>query len=300
MRFLRRLAFSRWCVGGSFTVDRLVRRRIKAGFQGILHYLWCDRDFAFLDLLPKPRGIHWVGTFHQPPHQLPEIIRRPRSLPRFDAIILMSTIQRDWFLAQGVPPERLHVIPHGVDTTYFCPSPAPTPDSHSPLRLLAVGSTGRDFTTLHATASAFQSRTDVLFDIIGPASEQPAFADLPHVTYRSRIPDTALLLAYQSSHALLHLASSATANNVLLEALACGLPVIASQIGGIPEYLSPSCSLLVPPSSPPAVIDSIHQLLQDPALLSRLAKNARPHAESLAWPNAARQTRALYSQLLAA
>jgi glycosyltransferase involved in cell wall biosynthesis len=47
-------------------------------------------------------------------------------------------------------------------------------------------------------------------------------------------------------------------------------------------------------------MDSIHQLLQDPALLSRLAKNARPHAESLAWPNAARQTRALYSQLLAA
>ena len=233
---------------------------------------------------------------------MPEIIRRPRSLLRFDAIILMSAVQQDWFLAQGVPLDRLHVIPHGIDTTFFRPPltpPAPIGPA-SPLRLLAVGATGRDFTTLHATALAFQNRTDVVFDIIGPTSEKPTFDGLPHVTYRSGIPDPDLLLAYQSSHALLHLATSATANNVLLEALACGLPVIATQIGGIPEYLSPACSHLLPPSSAPTVIDTIHSFLRDPARLSQLAKHARPHAESLAWPVVARQTRALYSQLSAA
>jgi glycosyltransferase involved in cell wall biosynthesis len=296
-RLLRRIAFSRWCVGGSFDLEQSIRGTLRSGFQGVLHYLWCDRDFAFLDLRPRPAGICLVGTFHHPPEQLEQIIRRPKSLKLFDAIILMSETQREWFLKQGVRNERLHVILHGVDTEFYVPDSAPGP-GHGMLEVLAVGATGRNFPLLREVTAHFANRTDIQWVIIGPSHESDAFEGMNNVIFRSGISDDELRICYQRAACLLHLTTHATANNVLLEALACGTPVIAQRVGGIPEYLMDECAVLTEVGDFAALVAALESFLSDPARQQQMSAAARLHASSLSWNSVALQTQSLYESLL--
>lgn len=297
-RLMRRLCFSRWCVGGSLEVDRRLRAELQRGFQGIIHYLWCDRDFAFLDREPKRAGVSLVGTFHHPPDQLQEIVRRPQGLRAFDAIILMSSTQRDWFLQQGVPEKRLHVIPHGVDTAFFSPAADSGAQAMRGVhQVLAVGTTGRNFPLLRQVAAHFESRPDLRFVIVGPAHEKASFAGMRNVTYRSGVPDEELLNCYRSADCLLHLTTQATANNVLVEALSCGVPVIAQRVGGVPEYLTEECAVLTEPGDFPVLVQALEKFFADPARVRRMSAASRLHAESLSWERVAQRTMELYESL---
>ncbi len=63
---------------------------------------------------------------------------------------------------------------------------------------------------------------------------------------------------------------------VNLEGLACGLPVVASRIGGIPEIVEEGrTGLLVTPGDPDALADAIHRLFKEPALRDRMGREAR-------------------------
>jgi len=65
----------------------------------------------------------------------------------------------------------------------------------------------------------------------------------------------------------------------LLEALACGLPVIATSVGGNPEVIRHlETGWLTPPDDPPALTEAIVTLLEDERLQSKLRENARAHA----------------------
>jgi glycosyltransferase involved in cell wall biosynthesis len=252
---------------------------------------------GFLDLVLNRSINPLIGTFHHPPDQLDQIIHFKSRLHGLSAMILMSETQRPWFLEQGVPDHKIHVILHGVDTQFFHPPERP----HAPFsetRLLAVGSTGRDFPLLAKTASHFQGRKDIRFEILGPLEQRSLFDSLKNVTYRTGVPDAALLTSYQDATCLLHLTTAATANNVLVEALACGLPVIASRVGGVPEYLTPGCGWLVEPACIDSCIGAIESCLSDPASLGEMRKRARARADSLSWSRIADQTTVLYQSLV--
>src|SRR6185436_9576389 len=64
--------------------------------------------------------------------------------------------------------------------------------------------------------------------------------------------------------------------NVLVEAMACGLPVVTTGVSGIPELVSDGANgLLVPPDDPVAVAAALLRLHREPALAARLGAAAR-------------------------
>ena len=87
--------------------------------------------------------------------------------------------------------------------------------------------------------------------------------------------------------------------NVLLEAMASGLPVAATAVGGVPEIVSDGESaLLVAPSDPNAMASALARLLKDEEFARRLASNARSLVAAHYTPDAyARSLTGLYREV---
>jgi len=87
---------------------------------------------------------------------------------------------------------------------------------------------------------------------------------------------------------------------VVVEAMACGAPVVASAVGGIREIVESGRSgLLVPPADPPALAEAVNRVLTDNTLAQKLASNARSRVERhFTWEAAAKKTFELYKRLV--
>jgi glycosyltransferase involved in cell wall biosynthesis len=87
--------------------------------------------------------------------------------------------------------------------------------------------------------------------------------------------------------------------NALLEAMAAGVPVVASAVGGIPEIVTDgSTGTLVPPRNPEALARVLEQLLKDPSRASRLAENASRETEKFSYEAYHRALTAIYQRVL--
>lgn len=84
--------------------------------------------------------------------------------------------------------------------------------------------------------------------------------------------------------------------NALLEAMAAGLPCIATSVGGVPELVQHGVTgLLVPPRDPPALAAAIAQVAADPALRRKLGAAARGRATAWSWAACTSRHERLYS-----
>jgi len=84
---------------------------------------------------------------------------------------------------------------------------------------------------------------------------------------------------YQASDVYLHAAHADTFPNVILEALACGTPVVATAVGGIPEQITDGeTGFLIPPHDHMAMADRVAQLLRDPELCQKMGVNSFKYA----------------------
>src|SRR5262249_3908077 len=122
VRALSNIAVSRWYRITSLNVEARAWWKVRNGFRGLVHFLWAERDWGFLDRFPVKARPPLCATFHSCPDTLPEVVRNTKRLRKLDAIILMSEVQRPFFERSGVPRERIHVIRHGVDCQRFRPA----------------------------------------------------------------------------------------------------------------------------------------------------------------------------------
>lgn len=295
VRVARRVAFSRWYNAGAMDLEWKALWRMRAGFEGVVHSMWSDHDLGFLDVLHNPGRHRLVGTFHNCPDTFPDTLRYSSRLKRFAAVVLMSEIQRPYFLAAGVDPARIHVVLHGVDTEHFVPGPERAAGEFT---VLSVGGYRRNFDAMRRVCEATADDTTIRFRIVAPPASRPVFEGLPNVHFLSGISDPELLHEYQSASCLLHVATNATANNAVLEALACGRPVIAEARGGVPEYLTLECAKLTPLDDVGALVSAIRGLAANPEVTARLGAAARRRAEELSWPNVANRMHAIYAAAL--
>ena len=108
-----------------------------SGDTRIVHFLWGDQTYrysAMVTRLPRRIAPKLVCTFHQPPDVLAAYGPPESALRRLDAAVVLSSDQREYF-GSLLGEERVFQIPHGIDTTFFCPSD----DSATKRTCLVVG-----------------------------------------------------------------------------------------------------------------------------------------------------------------
>jgi glycosyltransferase involved in cell wall biosynthesis len=263
----------------------------------MLHLAWADRDWGYLDLaLSRNRTL--IGTFHACPDDFFSTVSRPRRLKNLAAVILMSEVQRENFVKAGMRPERIHVIHHGIDTKHFVPA-EPKPEPSNKFTVLHVGSYRRNFDDLEAVCDKLSNSPNIRIKIITSPKIGARFANKPNVEVVSGLSDAELLKAYQDADCLLMTAETATANNAILEGIACGLPVVTQRVGGIPEYVNKDCAFLCEAGDSDALVNALERLQADLDLRSRMGRAARARALELDWVHVAAKTQAVYDQVLA-
>lgn len=216
-----------------------------------------------------------------------------------DGVVVVASNQIAFF-SNLVGPERVFFVPHGIDTATFMPGEH-EPDGDNPT-VLCVGQTLRDFDTFYEVARALGDRAPkVRFLLIahptGIESDLAKLRSLKNFEFRTGIGELGLIQAYQRSQLLFLPLLDSTANNALLEGMSCGLPIVATDVGGVRDYVDESSVALIPRSDSIAAAEAVMELLEDECKRRQWGEANRKHALSFDWLVVAEEMKRVYEQV---
>ncbi|MCB0177004.1 MAG: glycosyltransferase family 4 protein [Anaerolineae bacterium] len=260
--------------------------------EWIYHFLYGETTYNHIARLNNFRQNRLVATFHLPPYGLNRVIQRDSHLRQLSAVVCVGRNQQEFF-NKLVDPDRVFFVPLGVDTDYFTP-PASFED-RDPDLCLFVGSNYRDFPTFRGVielVSYLRPQTRFLAVTSAKAAEQ--IGSHPNLCVRSGIPEDEFRDLYRSASLMVMPLHEATANNAILEAMACGLPLVISDVGAIRDYVNPESGAILPPHDSRCMANTVLGLLEAPSNRQQMSKHARENALQLAWPKVVKQLEAVY------
>lgn len=206
----------------------------------------------------------------------------------------------------GADPRKLHVFRNGVDLQRFQPEPRELARQHlgltDGLQLLSVGHLIERKGHHVAIESLPLLPAETQLHIIGSGPERAALEALAtrlgvagQVVFVGQVAQTELKWCYSAADALLLCSSREGWANVLLESMACGTPVVATNIWGTPEVVStPAAGCLMQARTAPALVAALQHLLAN--YPERAA--VRRHAEGFSWAQTTRDQTDLFQRIV--
>lgn len=224
-----------------------------------------------------------------------------------DAVIGVSAALAADLRTLGAPPEKTYVFRNGVDTQLF--RPAISPDERASARA-ALGLRGPTLISVghliprkghHLVIDAMADLPDHHLLIVGEGEERPRLqAQITRLGLSSRIrllgavPHADLPALYRAADILVLASAREGWANVLLEAMACGTPVLASNIPGNPEVVrDPAAGLIMAENTPAGIAAGIRQL----AATGPTRAATRAYAEAFDWTETTAAQLALFRKL---
>jgi glycosyltransferase involved in cell wall biosynthesis len=192
----------------------------------------------------------------------------------------------------------VHCIPHGIDTEVFCPDPHQEQRAGPSRRVLFVGSHRRDIETLAEVLRRLEAvAPDIGCVLVTSPQVAETLGGRTNVDVRHGVSEDELIRLYREAAVVLQPMEESTANNSILESLACGTPVIATDIGGARDYLDEGCAVLTPPGDAEAIVDAVLDMTGDSAKCGRMGEAARKKALEFSWPVVAARLTGLYRSI---
>jgi glycosyltransferase involved in cell wall biosynthesis len=210
----------------------------------------------------------------------------------------------------NMPAERRHFIPNGVDLDRFNPLPLAEkqrlrtalglPDGPIVIYSGRLEAEKRIDQLIEIWPTILISQPNAHLVILGTGAQEAKLKQMAGkgILFIGRVEDVAPYLKVSDLFVL----PSATEglSNALLEALAAGLPAVATTVGGTPDVIAHQQNgWLIPPDMPPALQAAILALLDDIPCRNKLGHRGRERVvESYSLPATAERLRTLYDQLL--
>jgi glycosyltransferase involved in cell wall biosynthesis len=265
-----------------------------------------------------PRNVRFTTTLHDMTSFLmPEL--HPRSnlradrafaglLRRADAIIAVSASTRDDAVrALGIPQERITVIHSGIAEAFFSPPPAAVDEVRRRYRLprpfvLFIG-TVEPRKNLDALLDAWAAvppsiRQDFDLALAGPMgwAAPSTAARVRAMRYLGYVPEPDLAPLTAAASVFAYPSLYEGFGFPVAQAMAAGVPVVASNVSSLPE-IAGDAALLVDPRSLQELRDALVRLLTSPSLCADLAARGRARAQRFRWETCAAQSWEFFRKL---
>ncbi len=272
-RFGRPLSYAAFVAGAAAAVRR-ARRVVRPEVLHANSHLSMLPALVIGGLLRVPLvyAEHWSIFLPDNPTELSPAMRRAArvALRRASVVLPVSEAMRAALVAIE-PRARLRVVPNAVDTTLFRPN-GRTPKVGPPLLFTAGGLTenrskGIDY-LLEAASLLDRRGREFELEIAGDGPRRKEYEALSarlgldgRVRFLGVLPKP--VLADRMRAADLFVLASRFENNpcVVMEAMASGLPVVGTRVGGIPELVDTAAGVLVEPNDPQAIADGVDNAL---------------------------------------
>jgi phosphatidylinositol alpha-1,6-mannosyltransferase len=309
--------------GGSarhWNLTRALAPLLADGARHVLFGQWTAAGLTLAREMALPRGVHFSTLAHAKEMLVPERGLRATSLfgayrravlRRMQPVICVSRYTADGSRAAGAL--AVEVVHPGVDSIRFAPGAAARGSFGGPGRpqLLTVARLvarkGID-TVIAALPELVRVHPQLAYVVVGDGPDRARLQALAeqhgvarHVSFLGAVDNAELPALYAAADLFLLMSRQETADGdvegfglVLLEAQACGTPVVAANSGGMPDALLPGeTGMLVNSALPPEFSRALLSLLGDPDRLQAMRQAARLHASTCSWRAAAERVAAL-------
>lgn len=221
------------------------------------------------------------------------------------AALAATSMMDEHYRKIGIPAERIHFQPNGFDPAIFSPESKAPPRADEPLRVLFVGRLWADKDPLtmaeglvnyvrrgrplHLTLIAAGPMTDETRRILDDGAVPYDFLD--------PVPQAELVHHHRAAHVLLQTSLGEGSNCVSWEAMASGLPVIASDAVGVRDVVG-TAGILVPTRDPTAITDALQHLHCSPEAWSEYRALGLARSAAFTWDEIARNVHRIYAGVL--
>jgi glycosyltransferase involved in cell wall biosynthesis len=219
---------------------------------------------------------------------------------QMDLVFVNSEDYRRALEARGIPAERIHILPRGLDTELF--SPRRRDASFWTSRGLAPGEVG----LLYAGRVSKEKKLDLFADavrrlrgeglpvrglVVGHGPYAAEFKErFPEGIFTGYLNGEALAAAYASADLFVFPSTTDTFGNVIIEAQASGLPCVVSDQGGPRELVTDGADGFITRGGDlTSLCEGVRRLCVDADLRRSMGEASRARVEDRSWPNAARR-----------
>jgi glycosyltransferase involved in cell wall biosynthesis len=255
------------------------------------------------DLLPLRYPEEYPRQQYYFRHYVPAVLRASR-----DVIVSSSNTRHDILRFYGVEPERVHVILPGYDADHFRPDGPTSGTVRSPY-VLYVGNVmpHKNLLRLVDAFAMVANRFPLTLVLRGSGRtphvralakriERLGLAD--RVDWRPYAPAGELPALYRGARMLLLPSLYEGFGLTALEAMACGAPVVTSNVSSLPEVVG-DASLLIEPDDTRSIAEAMTQIMEDDRLANDVRERGLVRARLFSWEKTARAVQAVLTRAVA-
>ena len=225
------------------------------------------------------------------------------ALPRVSACIVSSGEAADELSAANVMDESVHFVPNGFNPKLFYPGPE-RPAAPDPFRILVVSrlTAEKDPLTAARAVASIGPGPRVELSIAGTGPLDTAVADViaassARLNLHGHVPQRELAEHYRDADVFVLTSLHEGSNQSVLEAMACGLPVVAADVPGLRDAVRDT-GVLVPVGDDASLRDVLVRLHSDPEWRLSLRNASLTRAKTVTWERVARQLDDVYRSVL--
>jgi glycosyltransferase involved in cell wall biosynthesis len=221
---------------------------------------------------------------------------QPRTFRAADGVIFLNDYARQVCARRGIRPLRSAVVPHGISDEFRI---APRPQVGPPSRLVytsIIDVYKHQWNVAEAVQTLRREGLPVTLDLVGRAYG-PALRKLQSVMRRDpdavrivgAVPHQSLPALYRNAESFVFASTCENMPNILIEAMAAGLPIACSDRRPMPDILGDG-GIYFDAEDPASIATALRRLLTDSHLRSTLSRRAHNRSEQYSWTRCAQET----------